>query len=163
MVDEHDRIFALPVDQETANRRIDDFIALRARKIDIGGILRGESVDHHNHRSLRVLNPQPTVPQKSIVYGVDSNVEDSFGIMCALFPDAVRQSLRAQYAATESMSMEEKAKRIPDFARKIWRQRALVEVIACAAEDAGMTTFKRPDTPPEILIGVAPLHGYALD
>ena len=60
--------------------------------------------------------------------------------------------------------MQDKAKRLPELARQIWRQRCLVEVIASAAEDAGMTKFRRPYAPEQILIGVPPLNGnYAVD
>ena len=74
---------SLPVDQETVNRRIDDFIQLRAARVDIGGLLRG-ATSKDGIRSLRVLDAKPNVPEKQVVYGVNSNIEDYLG-SCAGF------------------------------------------------------------------------------
>jgi hypothetical protein len=162
LIAKYDRTYSLPPDPATVDQRITDFVKLRAKKIELGGLVRGESTDSNNRRSLRVVNPSPTIPTFQVVYGMDSNVPDTLGILCWLQPQIVADALRAQYVEGDSMSPAEKTKIIPLMERQIWRQRCLVEVIACGIEAQG-GTFNRPRfTPAECLLGVAPIS-YALD
>lgn len=162
----HD-LWDVPPDEATVFSRIDRMIERRATPVLLGGLGRahfpGDSI---NRRLADIPNPECQVPYVSLGRGVEEIIStDAFGMLCALVPDQIRESLRAQYSASfgdvETIAPAAKVKGVKALTAKIWQRHVKLEEIYLAATKAGFQLERLAKVDAAILLGCKQVRGMS--
>lgn len=147
-------------DRETVFDRIDRAIARHANGPTLGGLVR-QSYETPEGRKVDIRDPELLVPQIRIDEGLVGGVvraPDAFGMICALWPDLVRDHLRAEYdrdfANVVTMPLKAKFDLLAELAAKIVTQWRVVEEVYLAANEGGFRVNRIAETPAEVMLGI---------
>jgi hypothetical protein len=138
---ERRKIEAAPVPTTEAQQRIRRFVAGRAARVRVGGLLTREGV---------VRFPQDEV------HGVGLSPVD---LACFLDPDRMARRLEAEFleraeTAGEPLSELDQTRALKAIDDRILTAERREEALVCLAEEAGSDVLRRPDADPRAVLGV---------